>query len=996
MKKLLLIAMALMGTTTMSAQLTESPWQGSEVKEGTFYLYNVETGMWLQHNRRVRSLWTTHMQIDKHGFDVVITALPDGGYQLDPRFGHNHSINGNPAEDYGYMDTGRGVTAWFLNPVSYNGVPNTYEIVNDPDDAGFYNNYMNVLSDADCEDSEELMPRTIDNLGSWGVWQLVTKEERMADLEKATKTEPKDATWLIGDPDFANQNDRRASWVNELTGSGSGVAWNQWGDSDGDTWRNNGAMEAWSGGHGEYYQVLTGLPNGTYGVTVQGYYRDGSTSGIAQKHDEGTEEIRAWFFANDASQPFMSICESGATEIIDHVLPVMAGSYPVPGDGGGGNGALSRAANAFYLGYYKNPELKVVVSDGTLRIGVRKDSDIGDDWLVFDNFELTYYGSEIDLSEVLANLQNSLDEANAYEGTVLPTLDAAKTAGQAALSSTDAAAIAQATTNLQQALAATKAMNSALASAEAVAGGEWTPNFFTAALAEAQTAKDATDAATVTAAAQALVNATNDANGAIDIRNFYLATVPLARQDGVAESVISETQPIIEASESRNAMNEALEKLRTQRKIAVAETHPDVFAGSTPADGDYYIYNVGLKRFLCGGGSWGAHAYVGVPGVEVTLIEDRVQPETGEPYDGFQIDTHLNNGGESEFLNYGGYMDTPNRDLWAFLPVEGKAGVYNIARANGESNAEGQRMLLGYRDGTYGNIDTDMYGESNPNNQWKLVTRAERDELLATATNENPQDATYKIQSPGFNQREDISAWTWINSEGGNVAIVGRGSDTWEFPFESWNTSSLDLNQVVTELEPGWYVLGVQGYYRDGSHEDQILHMVDGDEVQQLAYLNADFEQVPLVNITSEIDKAPGYGSRDRARHDYGEEVPAEERYGEWQYIGEFPKWISEANNYFQLGLYKNQVKVEVTSAGDLMIGITKDGENFSDWVVVDNFRLTYYGDKEPDIDGVEAVTDAVVKLKGDGKTYNLAGQRVDKAAARGIYVRNGQKIVVK
>ncbi|MBQ6507547.1 MAG: hypothetical protein IJI08_09520, partial [Clostridia bacterium] len=43
-------------------------------------------------------------------------------------------------------------------------------------------------------------------------------------------------------------------------------------------------------------------------------------------------------------------------------------------------------------------------------------------------------------------------------------------------------------------------------------------------------------------------------------------------------------------------------------------------------------------------------------------VRDMAQPEGGEPYAGFQIDTHLNNGGESEFLNYGGYMDTGARD----------------------------------------------------------------------------------------------------------------------------------------------------------------------------------------------------------------------------------------------------------------------------------------------------------------------------------------------
>ncbi|MBQ9285755.1 MAG: hypothetical protein IJ209_05685 [Bacteroidaceae bacterium] len=989
MKKLLLIALALMGATNMSAQLTESPWTGSEVKEGTFYLYNVESGMWLQHNRRDRSRWTTSAQLGPHGFDVDLVQIDENHWQIDPKFGHNHSLNGY--DDYGYMDTGRDVTPWIFSKTEKG-----YTIATDEETGALY-----VISAAELGDDFAGIDDGwyIDNLGwpEYSTWQLVTKEERMADLEKATKAEPKDATWLIGGWDFANQDDRNAKWQNELTGSGSGVAFR---DGFGG-WIANRAAEVWNGGHGDYYQIVTGLPNGTYGLTVQGYYRDGGTGGVYEKFVSGTEEIRAWYFANDVQQPFMSICDNGATEEVDNFFLSTSGFYG-PGDGGD---ALPRAANAFYAGYYKNPEIKVVVTDGTLRIGIRKDSDTSDDWLCFDNFELTYYGSDIDLSEVLANLQNTLDEANAYEGTVLPVLAEAKSAGEAALSSSDAAAIAQATTNLQQALTAAKAMNAALASAEETAGAEWVPNFFKTALAEAQTAKDATEAAAVSEAAATLVTAVNDANASIDIRKFYFATVPFARQDGVAESVISETQPVIEASESRGAMNDALETLRTQRKIAVAEKHEDVFAGVEPADGDpiardndFYVYNVGLKRFLCGGGDWGAHAYVGFPGVEVTLIYDFAQSE-GNPdegieakeWEGYQIDTHLNNGGENEFLNYGGYMDTGSRDLWEFVPVEGKPGVYNIARANGETNEAGQRMLLGYRDGTYGNIDTDMYGESNPNNQWKLVTRAERDALLKTATADKPQDASYKIECPNFNQREDDQAW--VHDTG---TIWGRGGNNKDFAFECWNSSALDLSQVVYDLEPGWYVLSAQGFYREGDHEYQTWAIGSGGEVLHEAILVADFEELAMMNITDEIDKAPGLGSQIRVAEELNENGDAVRVDNGGYYVGEYPYWCWQACDYFESGLYKHQLKVKVDNSGTLQIGVIKNHEQARDWVVVDNFRLTYYGTEEPDIDGVEAVRDELASQKSaDNAIYTIAGQRVSKAA-RGLYIKNGRKVVVK
>lgn len=966
--------LALCGTMTTQAQLTESPWTevASEPASGTFYLYNVESGMWLQNNRRAQDYWTTYVQIGPHGLDFVLTKDEEGRFQLDPRFGRNHSVNGGD-QDFGYMDTSRDVTYW---DVVKKGIG--YEISSN---AGSH--FLNVSKGMieNVVDGDWV----IDDLGDDGIWQFVSKEARMADLAKATKAEPRDATWLINGWDFANMDERNASWVNEITGSGSGVAFNQ-------GWRPARAAEIWSSGHGEYHQTITGLPNGTYGLTVQGFYRDGSTGGVLDKHLNGEEEIRGWFFANGVSQPLMSICESGATEEIADVFSATSGFYG-PGDG---SSALGRAANAFFLGYYQNPELKVVVSDGTLRIGIRKESDLFDDWLVFDNFELTYYGSGVDIDELQANLNKAIEEAEAYEGNVLPVLAAAKSAAEEAKSSTDATVISQATSTLQDALRAVKAMNKALADADAVQSAEWIPPFFTAALSEGQTAAQDTDPANVITAAQTLSTATDDAFDAIDIHTFYFATKPLALADGVAQNVIDTTQPIVEAGNSRDEMSDALETLRTARKIMKAEKHPDVFNGNVPEDQmNYYLYNVGLKRFLCGGGNWGAHAYVGFPGVEVSIYADTHEPgeeEEGEAYSGFVIDTHLKLGEELHYLNYGGYMDTGVQDLWEFVPVEGKTGVYNIARANGEKNEAGQRMLLGYRDNTYGNIDTDVYGESNPNNQWKLVTVADRDDLLATATNDAPQDASYKILCPNFDQRDDDSPWVRDNG-----TIYGRNGNYSDFAYECWNANPFSLAQYVFDLEPGWYVLSCSGYYREGGHENQIYVIGSGGEPMQAAMLYADMEDVPLMNITSEADKAPGLGDRRRVSAELDEDGDAVSAADGEYYVGEFPYWCSQACEYFALGLYKNQVLIEVVSNGELEIGVTKDHEQLHDWVVVDNFRLTYFGTQKPSPDAIESVRDDMATTtNATERIYNLQGVEMQGTLSRGLYIKNGKKVVVK
>ena len=233
--KLLLLGLGLLGATVVQAQT--SPWEGNVVPEegGTFYLYHVQSGKWLQNNNRVAENWTTRAEIDKYGLDIELVKLPDGGYQLNPKFGHNHSINGN--EDQFYLDTGRPVTKWNLVPTQVEGASNTYMIFTDDE------HYLNVNDDG-----------FLDDFGDYMDWQLVTYEQRMEDLKTATKANPKDATWLVGGHDFANQ-DERNNW--EVVQEGDGV-YAQGGDG---IVHANRAVECWKKTKFVLKKTITGSLN---------------------------------------------------------------------------------------------------------------------------------------------------------------------------------------------------------------------------------------------------------------------------------------------------------------------------------------------------------------------------------------------------------------------------------------------------------------------------------------------------------------------------------------------------------------------------------------------------------------------------------------------------------------------------------------------------------------------------------------------------------------
>ena len=360
-QKLLQLGLGLFMASTMQAQT--SPWTGSALpaEGGTFYLYQVETGKWLQNNQDNPNYWTTRAELGKYGIDIEIIAQ-DGGFRLNPKFGNNHSINGPELGDGPafYLDTNQPATVWQITPVE--GKENVYTITSDN-----AQHYLNANDDG-----------WIDDFGFNQEWQLITYEQRLEDMKTATKTNPKDATWLIGGHDFANQ-DERNSWTVVQEGPGNA---SQGGDG---IVHANRCWECWKKTKFVLSRTYTGLPNGTYEFQLQGFYRDGSESGIAAKRDAGTEEIRASYFLNDVSRPFKSILESGVTEYDQesYAIPYNGIYYPGNSDGHQGEtwgNAHNRASNCFFKGGYWNEPVKVVVSDGTLTIGMQKIGGGDDDF----------------------------------------------------------------------------------------------------------------------------------------------------------------------------------------------------------------------------------------------------------------------------------------------------------------------------------------------------------------------------------------------------------------------------------------------------------------------------------------------------------------------------------------------------------------------------------------------------------------------------------------
>ena len=808
---------------------TVSDYAGVEVQAGDeFYLYNVESGLWLQENNRFTADWNTHGELGTVGFDVKLTQI-EGGWQIDPKFGHNNSMNGGNQ----YLDTGDPVTAWTFEPVDIDGVSKTYYIKSG-------SNFLRAGNNDKLE---------CNNNNSKNVWQIVTRQQRLDYAKTATKANPKDVSFLIRGNEFTHEDTRRAAnWI--LSDNDNGGAGWEAGRFDGDN-RQNSVFEAWDMTKMNLSQTVSGLPAGYYEVEARASESPTGNGGVSRalldQYNAGTLEQFGVLYANTVTKKLPSIYAEQYSERTGHFAARnLDGIWMIDGVN-----QFSYAVANKESAYKVVTEPVEVAEDGSITLGIKVEGAPNKSvWVMADKFRLHYLGTtlEVTVDEYLPVLNEAISNAEAFDAST----------------TTDALAAALA-----------------------------------AAINDAKAARTATTVAEMEAAIEALNKALDDAKG-VNV-TVLKKTIALAANEGIdvtaANTVVAEATTVAPVDNALNA-------LRLARRLNAVEKQENIFKGNEPAEGDFFLYNVGAQRYLCGGDDWGAHAAVGFPGQLCTLVAD------GES---FKINTHLPNGNNSDWLGYNGYMDTNSEALWTLVPVT--EGIYAIART--ENNSQ----LLGYDASTYNIVHSDRADSSLPENQWILVSVADRDAQMEKATETSPVDVSYKIQAPGFNQREAVDKWTM-----NNFSIFGRNGNHADFACESWNQETNHLSQTIEGLTPGKYEISVQGYFRDGDGGNQSSIIENGGEAAQLAKFYAGDVEALLPNIITEKDKAPGLATV--------------------YTVGEYPDGCDAACSFFQLGLYKTKMIVEVGETGTLTIGVKKDSKNFDrDWVVVDNFRLRFLGD---------------------------------------------------
>ncbi len=377
-RKLFLLLCALLTTVGMWAQ----GWTPSEVAAGDFYLYNVGANAYLENG----ACWGTHAALKKGGFLVNIASVGGGKYTI----GTNSKYSGKYFTQNGYVDTAA-PTNWTFEPVE--GQEKTYRLKTDE---GYYAIAASGMYNVTFRNEG-------DNEAYW--WKLVTEANRNASTNASYPDVYVEWTHKFNNPRF---DDNNSGW--------SGNAPAQGGNKDG-TNGNEGSFDGRNPCAEHYnttydtYQEFTGLANGIYTVKVQGFYREGGYVDAAAKHVAGTESLNAVLYANSTEQPLMSIFEEAGKAS-------SSGTVTTAGIDGAFPNNMYAASNFFSAGLYWNT-LDVAVTDGTLRIGVKKSTAVGADWTIFDNFRLQYRG--VDLTAYKEQMDAAIVTAESIDQSLLPT-----------------------------------------------------------------------------------------------------------------------------------------------------------------------------------------------------------------------------------------------------------------------------------------------------------------------------------------------------------------------------------------------------------------------------------------------------------------------------------------------------------------------------------------------------------------------------------------------
>ena len=242
----------------------------------------------------------------------------------------------------------------------------------------------------------------------------------------------------------------------------------------------------------------------------------------------------------------------------------------------------------------------------------------------------------------------------------------------------------------------------------------------------------------------------------------------------------------------------------------------------------------------------------------------------------------------------------------------------------------------------------------------------------------DPVDCTSLLINPSFEHNGENTIDGWYGS-----GYINFGNDDFQrqaLALEVFQ-NNLTLYQPVYNIPNGWYVMQLSAFYRFGTPDEDAERYRQGvTQNHAVIYMDDPINggaQVtkPLVSLSSE---------HATERLSNGEEWYTRDGF----YV---PNDMVSSVAYFKAGHYKNRLLFHVTN-NSLLMGMAKTSTVAEDWVMMDDFRLYYYGTEQPSEETVGIVE--ITSKTEDGRShelYDLSGRRVSNSA-KGILILRQQQ----
>ena len=309
-----------------------------------------------------------------------------------------------------------------------------------------------------------------------------------------------------------------------------------------------------------------------------------------------------------------------------------------------------------------------------------------------------------------------------------------------------------------------------------------------------------------------------------------------------------------------------------------------------------------------------------------------------------------------------------------------------------EANALYSTIMTGCENHTLTDAEAKEYMEKID----VLFTKLKLPANVNEASDSNPVDVTAVIKSYNFSDVDE----TTNSSEGWNNPGNLGNDDTQKsvLAMEFWQ-AGFDMYQTIKGLPEGTYELGVDAWVRNGANQENydgwkanpeysmaLLYAVAGDSAAVFT--------APIANVMV------GAQTEDPGLEGVVEATDINNEEGLVYYI---PNSLQGGRDYMDLNpeAYYNKAIVKVNADGVLTVGIKKAEEKGNSWVVLDNFKLTYFGKNSsqtvsPDLTGIEAVNGETAKVE----YFTLDGRKATKAH-KGIMIQkvtlsNGATLIQK